>query len=261
MRNLWREWPRVRDEIAGRKRVLLLLDFDGTLAPLASSHDRARLPSRTRSLLSSLRLQPRVGVAVLSGRSLPDLRSRVDLPRIYYCGNHGLEIEGPGISFRQAEALSMRSIIQSLAGRLERELRPFPRAVLENKGLTLSLHYRRVPRHRMPRLRRLRARLQLESSGLPVRWRAGRRVWEVLPDVPWHKGAASLYLVRRLRQSFPIALGDDTTDEDIFTALKGKGLSIRIGGPADSGADYYLGPQAQVARFLREAREALGSTS
>ena len=155
----------------------------------------------------------------------------------------------------------MRSTIQSLAGRIERELKRSAGAVLENKGLTLSLHYRLVPRPRMPWLRRLLARLRRETAALPVRWRAGRKVWEVLPDVPWHKGAASLYLMRRLRRSFPIALGDDTTDEDIFAALKGRGLSIRIGGPADSGADYYLGPQAQVPRFLSEARAALSSTS
>jgi len=237
----------------------MLLDFDGTLAPLARSHDRARLPGATRTILASLRLQPRLGMAVLSGRSLPDLRSLVDLAGIYYCGNHGLEIEGPGVAFRHAGAASLRSVVQSLADRIESDLQGFTGAVLENKSLTLSLHYRGVPRRQLPPLRRLRARLQLEMSALPVRWRTGHKVWEILPEVPWHKGAASLYLMRRLRHSFPIALGDDTTDEDVFAALKGRGLSIRVGGPAASGADYYLGGQPQVIRFLRETKAALGS--
>ena len=63
--------------------------------------------------------------------------------------------------------------------------------------------------------------------------------------------------MRCLRDPFPIALGDDTTDEDVFAALGGKGVAIRIGRPRASKADYYLGSQAQVARFLREAGAAL----
>jgi trehalose 6-phosphate synthase/phosphatase len=63
--------------------------------------------------------------------------------------------------------------------------------------------------------------------------------------------------MRHLGNPFPIALGDDTTDEDIFAALKGRGLSIRVGRLKSSRADYYLVDQGQVARFLRETRAAL----
>ncbi len=152
----------------------------------------------------------------------------------------------------------MRSVVQRLAGRLERDLQRFPEAVLENKGLTLTVHYRRVPRASLPSLRRLRDRLQVETSDLPVRWRAGHEVWDVLPQVPWNKGAASRYLMRRFRRSFPIALGDDTTDEDLFAAVSGRGLSIRVGRVSASKAEYYLGAQPQVTWFLREAKAALG---
>ncbi|PYS96546.1 MAG: trehalose-phosphatase [Acidobacteria bacterium] len=257
MRNLWPEWPRVRSLIATQRRVLFLLDFDGTLAPLAGRHDEAVLPEAIRSLLSSLQGRPRAGVAILSGRSLSDLRSRIGLPALYYCGNHGLEIEGPGISFRHVEALSLKPVMQGAAVRIAGDLARVPGAVLENKELTLSVHYRRVPRAALGPLRKLRARLQIETSARPIRWGAGRKVWELVPEVPWHKGAASRYLMRCLRDPFPIALGDDTTDEDVFAALGGKGVAIRIGRPRASKADYYLGSQAQVARFLREAGAAL----
>ena len=257
MRSLWRAWPRIKKRIAAQRKVLFLLDFDGTLAPLTRSHDEARLSGKMRSLLSSLRCRDDVEVAILSGRALPDLRSLVGLPSLYYCGNHGLEIKGPGISFSHPGAVSMRPVIQRLAGRLARDLERFPGSVLENKGLTLSVHYRRVPRARMPPLRRLRGTLVAETSALPVRWRDGHKVWELLPGVRWHKGAACRYLMRRIARSFPIALGDDATDEDVFTAVRGRGLAVRVGRPGASQADYYLAGQGQVARFLRRARSLL----
>ena len=257
MRSLWPEWPRISKRIAGQRKVLLLLDFDGTLAALAGRSAAARLTGEIRGLLVSIQALPRVGVAVLSGRSLDDLKARVDLPALYYGGNHGLEIAGPGISFLHAEALAHRSIVQALAARIEGELGRVPGAALENKGLTLSVHYRGVaPASRRP-LGRLRARMRADSSGLPVRWGEGRHVWDLLPGVTWHKGAAALRLIRHLGGPFPIALGDDTSDEDVFTVLKGKGLSIRVGRLKSSRADYYLRGQEQVARFLRETRAAL----
>jgi trehalose-phosphatase len=257
VKSLWPEWPRVRERIAMQKSVFLLFDFDGTLAPLAGRNDAARLPEAIRGLLGSLQHLPRVRVAILSGRSLQDLRARVNLPALYYSGNHGMEITGPGISFLHAGAVARRSIVQSLAAQFESDLRRVPGAAFENKGLTLSVHYRRVPPASRRPLRRLRARMRVETSDLPVRWGAGRKVWELLPRVPWHKGAAALYLLRQTRNPFPIALGDDTTDEDIFAALKGRGLSIRVGRLKSSRADYYLIDQGQVARFLRETRAAL----
>jgi trehalose-phosphatase len=251
----------VRALLAGQKRIFFLLDFDGTLAPLASSPHRVRFPAGVRSLLRDLRSRPRVSVAVLSGRSLPDVRTYVGLPALYYGGNHGLEIRGPGISFRHRGAVSARAALQRLSRRIRRDLRSFPAAVLENKGLTLSVHYRRVPRPHVPRLRRLLRRLQTETSALPVRWSSGHEVREVLPRVDWNKGAAALYLMRRLRFPFAVAVGDDSTDEDLFAALKGKGVSIRVGRKNSSRADYYVSDQRQVPRLLALAGAALRSAT
>jgi len=257
VRSLWPEWPRIRKRLAMQKQVLLLLDFDGTLSAFSGHRAGARLTGEIRRLLVSLQGLPRVDVAILSGRSLEDVRSRVDLPALYYGGNHGLEIAGPGISFLHAGAEARRSIVQTLAVLIARELGRVPGAALENKGLTLSVHYRRVARSSRPSLRRVRARMRADASGLPVRWGAGRHVWDLLPRVTWHKGAAALHVMRHLGGPFPVALGDDTTDEDLFAAVKGRGIGIRVGRLKSSRADFYLRGQEQVARFLRETRAAL----
>jgi trehalose-phosphatase len=148
-----------------------------------------------------------------------------------------------------------------LAGRLQTDLRRVPGVVVENKSLTLSVHYRRVPRAHLPGLQRMLRRLRIQGATLPLQWKKGHEVWEILPRVAWNKGAAALYLIRRLRFPFAVALGDDRTDEDLFAAVKGKGVSIRVGRKRASRADYYLGGQWQVSRFLALAKRVLSSTT
>lgn len=261
MRRLWSRWPEIGALIARQSKVLLLVDFDGTLAPIARAPEEARLPAEIRALLAGFRYRRRVSVAILSGRSLADLRSVVGLPSLYYGGNHGLEIRGPGVSFRSRQAVSTRPVMRSLVKLLRVDLRGFRGVAVEDKGLTLSVHYRRVRRAALPRLQRALGRLRARTSSLPVRWRTGHRVWEVLPEGPWDKGAATRYLMRRLGRPFPVALGDDRTDEDIFAALRGQGISIRVGRKRSSCADFYLDGQGQVVKFLKLVSKALDVTT
>src|SRR5438876_668208 len=85
------------------RRVLLLLDFDGTLCPIVSHAGRARLTPAQRNILQELASGPRQ-VALISGRSLADLRQRVGVRGITYCGNFGLAISGPKWNFLHPQA-------------------------------------------------------------------------------------------------------------------------------------------------------------
>jgi trehalose 6-phosphate phosphatase len=78
-------------------RLVLLLDFDGTLAPIVERPELAAMPEATRDGLSRLMARPGVEVAVVSGRGLADVRERAAIPGIAYAGNHGMEIHGPGV--------------------------------------------------------------------------------------------------------------------------------------------------------------------
>src|SRR5436190_889820 len=98
------EWPGlvglsgIESRIAAAGRVLLFLDFDGTLAPIVPDPHEARLPLRAREAMKALVRQPGVTLAIVSGRSLSDVRSRVGLEEAIYAGNHGFEIAGKGLS-------------------------------------------------------------------------------------------------------------------------------------------------------------------
>ncbi|HEY4484917.1 MAG TPA: trehalose-phosphatase, partial [Nitrospiria bacterium] len=118
----------------------IFLDFDGTLAPIAPRPEQAWLPYKTRLLLKSL--SRRVPVVIVSGRSLRDIRFRVGLERIIYAGNHGLEIAGCGLRHRIGDAIHWRRFLKAVAEQLRKDLSGLPGILFEDKGSTLSVHYR-----------------------------------------------------------------------------------------------------------------------
>jgi len=257
MRNLRKHRAEIRARLSPQKRVLLLVDFDGTLSPLAKSPEKARLPRSVRQMLLRLAFRPRILVAVLSGRPLGYLKSVFGVQTFFYGGNHGLEMEGPDFYFCHPRARTLRSLIQNLVRQFRKPIKDVPGALLENKGFSLALHYRNVPRSHQPDFDVLMERLREKTASLPVRWRLGNKVWELLPRVAWDKGRAAESLIQHLEHAFPVAVGDDETDEDMFEALSGKGITVRVGNHGDSFAQFCLKRQSEVPRFLRFLEEVL----
>ena len=101
------------------------------------------MPS-VRRALDRLSRRRNLNVAVISGRALSDLQSRIALPYLIYAGNHGFEIKGPGLRFMQPTAGALRPELQDLCGRLAASLGSIAGATVENKGLTASVHYRQA---------------------------------------------------------------------------------------------------------------------
>lgn len=237
---------------AGRRRFLLGLDFDGTLAPLARVPGLAKLPPRTRELLRRLSRLERVRVAIVTGRALADIKRKVGLTGLIYVGNHGLEIQEVGKPvWVHPQARRSAALMRRLASRLRAEIGVFPGCMIEDKGLTLSVHYRGLPRYLSPRpLRELLKRL-VEGQGHLVRVGAGKKVWEIRPRLTWNKG----YAMRRLlgpgaEAWIPVLVGDDATDEEGFRSLGPSALTVRVGYKKDSRARFRLRGQKHVAPML-----------
>ena len=132
MKSLWREWPSLKQTIAAQQRLLLLLDFDGTLSPLAETPAAAKLPPRVRRLLVRLVSLPGVHVAVISGRSVTYLRRMIRLRPIFYSGNHGLELAGPQTSYCHPKAARLRKRLRRWARSWRDSVDRVPGALLEN---------------------------------------------------------------------------------------------------------------------------------
>jgi trehalose-phosphatase len=249
--------------IAGRLRaydhVLLLSDFDGTLTPIVDRPEQAILDQATGSLLAGLAQSARYTVGVVSGRALADLQSRVGIPGLQYAGNHGLEMAGPGTDFTHRKAIAQIADLQAVHLALREKLAAFPEILIENKGLTLSVHYRLAADEQVEAAREafdavLRAPCLLGRLTVTT----GKKVWEVRPVVAWDKGAAVAMLLKRARRRRPgasigvIYLGDDRTDEAAFrTVDEAGGIAIYVGPPPpETVARYRLPDSRAVQEFL-----------
>jgi trehalose 6-phosphate phosphatase len=207
------ESNRLLTELASEpRRAALLLDVDGTLAPIVSRPEDARVPDDTRSLLSEL--ATRYGlVACVSGRSSADARRIVDVQGLFYIGTHGLEL-APG-------AAAWREQIERFAVTVD-----WPPEWIEDKGLSLSLHYRQSPEPEQSRLALERVAEAAEEVGLHTRF--GRLTLEVLPPMEADKGTAIRSLLDQRGLERALYAGDDTTDLDAFRALEGLELGICV---------------------------------
>lgn len=235
--------------VGAAPNILLFLDFDGTLVPIVSDPDKACLQRETRLVLETLTRQKRLRMVVISGRSLEDLSARVDLPGVVLAGNHGLEIRGGSMQFLEPAADRMRPILAAQAEVFKRSLCQIPGVQVENKGLTLSIHYRRVPADLRRRVvDRVRHSVRGDDR---YRLTEGKKVLEVRPSVDWHKGKAVHWIRSQIAcPALPIYIGDDSTDEDAFSALP-DGVTIRVGGSVGSLAKYSADSPDEVRRFLQ----------
>lgn len=237
-----------------RPRLALFLDYDGTLTPIVRHPDLAQLSEEARDAVRQAAHAPELDVCIVSGRGLDDVRDKVGVPGLTYIGNHGFEIEGPGLSHRPAGLEQYSESVERAAAALA--LLDVPGAVVERKGPTVSYHVRGTPEGQRRDAERHAADVIRRQGLRPTR---GKLVVEGRPPITWGKGHAVLHvLTQRYGSEWPgrvraLYLGDDTTDEDAFRSLRGIGRSIFIGSaPArDHGADFGLPNPVTVIQLLR----------
>lgn len=244
-------WERLSARLAGPnfrgRRLLLGLDFDGTLAPIARTPGAAKISAAARRSLLRLARRRDTRLAILSGRELADVKSKIGLPGIFYSGNHGLEIAGPGLAWRHPAA---HPLAGELLVELRRRVRGLPGVRVEDKRLGLAVHYRQADGRRTAAAKRDLARLLLQA-GPGYRLFSSKKAFELRPALDWNKGRA-LETIRRVLPGTWSALivGDDRTDEEAFKALGPRALSVRIGRVRRSKAAFVLPRRELVDRLL-----------
>ncbi|XP_037927128.1 alpha,alpha-trehalose-phosphate synthase [UDP-forming]-like [Hermetia illucens] len=212
-------------------KLALLMDYDGTLAPIAPHPDLAILSPETKNVLFKLSNHSDVYVAIISGRSVDNVKKMVGIEGITYAGNHGLEILHPNDSkfvhpMPNEYEEKVRLLLKALQDSVCRD-----GAWVENKGPLLTFHYRETPNELRPAMIE-KARTLIEKYGF--RATEAHCALEARPPVQWNKGRASIYILRTAfgvdwsERIKIIYAGDDLTDEDALVSLKGMARTFRI---------------------------------
>lgn len=242
MRSIFsRQGHSLLDDFCGED-TLFAFDFDGTIAPLVSDPDEAftlktlRLPLRKLSKMAP--------TAVISGRGKADVASRLGFPTSFVIGNHGLE----GLREFEVKADRAEKICRQWVKQLQKALPEDPGVYLEDKGHSLSVHFRHAARPI-----KIKNILSQEISKLAPAPRVvgGKLIFNLVPKGSPHKGTALKVLMGKTGVSRAIFVGDDVTDEDAF-AEKGQILSIRVGKKRDSRADFFVQNLDAMPIFLNE---------
>ena len=238
--------------------IVLLFDYDGTLAPIAPHPWLADLPSETRILLQRLALLPSLYVGVLSGRALDELIQMVGLGSLYYCGTSGLELDLRGKRILPPQAVQSAGLIDDVARALQSVAAGAPGAWVEKKPLGLTIHYRAVSAALIPAFRD-RINHVLHGYGQRIRVIPGRSAVEVTPNLGWTKGSAVHRIIQDVgTNTLPFYAGDGANDAEAMDAVRALGgITVGIGSQPPSASLARLPDPHALMNFLQTLLENL----
>jgi trehalose 6-phosphate phosphatase len=226
----------LRSFFEAKQKTILAFDLDGTLIPISKTFSEVFLDSKIRGKIKSL--AELTDIAIVSGRSLANLKKIVGLKNVVYIGNHGLE----GIR-NYSHLVDLRTWQKEFTVALG----DTPGVEIENKKLSISIHFRKTKNRE-----RVRKKVQAVAQTLipKVRLIGGKAIINVLPTLPVNKGTALLAIMKKKRKSKAFFVGDDQTDEDVFEMNRTNIFSVRVGLSKKSYAPYYLKSQNQITELL-----------
>ncbi|WP_157956714.1 trehalose-phosphatase [Salinicola halimionae] len=232
-----------------RRDWALFLDFDGTLVSLAAHPDDVQVSPRLKALLGELLETYDGAVAVVSGRPLDQLERLLAPVSLPMAGIHGLEWRDADGSRHSAvdQPAQLASCRDALAAFVEGR----PGLHYEDKGVSLTLHYRSAPE--LARACHEFFEAQQRSLGDTFELVPGKCVLELRPS-GYDKGTAVARLLDEtaaFRDRKPVFIGDDVTDEDAFRIVNARGgHSVRVGSQDDTAATCYLESVQEVLTWL-----------
>lgn len=249
-------------ELADRLRgspLLLLLDIDGTLSPIAPRPEYAAVPPETQRVVSQLASLPDVSVAVVSGRSADDARRLTSVDSVWVIGNHGIETAPPREPpVARADVAAYRDRVRLAAERSRAIAQSVQGIIVEDKQWTLSVHYRLAHPRVVPDLAKQIERI---ADDLGLRVTHGKEVLELRPPVEVDKGVAAVALAERLGAIHDgaaiLCAGDDRTDEDMFRVIRQRqpsAVTVHVGvdtSVRETAAEFCV-PDTDAMRVLLE---------
>ncbi|HEX6770354.1 MAG TPA: trehalose-phosphatase [Candidatus Binatia bacterium] len=245
---LWRQVVRA-------PAIMTFLDFDGTLVEIAPTPADVDFAAPRKRWLEDILSLPCCSVGVVSGRPIDELRRIIGLDEIFYIGCHGLEWAAPdGARYTASPSRVLVDALSSLRAEMREAMAGFAGVVVEDKGISLALHYRLAERDTAWAARKefVRAVNGYQQQGVKLELLPGKEVIEAKPAGTTKGDAVSEIWARYAPTALPIYIGDDVTDESAFSAVGETGLAIVVAEtPRTTAARLFLKNPTEVYVFLR----------
>ena len=246
-------------EKKGNRKITIFLDYDGTLTPIVSDPDAAELPDDNRKIITGLsNITP---VAIISGRDLKDLKSKIKIDTVIYAGSHGFDITGPkGLQMVHESEKEVTPALDEAEKHLKEQLQNIQGVKIERKKFAIAVHYRNVEKENIQEIKDV---VQKEADRQEIlKIGSGKKIRELKPNIDWNKGYALDWLTEKLgwdkKKYLRIYLGDDITDEDGFEVIKKDGIGILVGTHGEkTSASLALRNTKEVTSFLQHLEEKI----
>lgn len=207
----------VAERLLGGGRSGLFLDIDGTLSPIQPDPGAVTITQRMRSAIDTLSRS--INVVLLSGRGVRDAHRIIGVDGVTYAGNHGTEWRVNGVVSLLPEAEEFVDRIHRLAGEANQRFGDWPGVFVEDKGPSLSIHYRGAP-DSIAAATAIDGFFNGSADAKGLRRSEGKMVKELRPPIQADKGVAVARVVNERGLASAMMFGDDVTDVDAFHAIR-----------------------------------------
>jgi trehalose-phosphatase len=247
----------ILEKIDTSEETFLFLDYDGTLVSFKNRPQEVTTPKNVKTVLTSLLEHTRFKIFIISGRMLHEIKQLINIPGVSFAALHGLQIElSNGKTFFWEQAETIQSILKEIKQTVSSSFKNEKGIYIEDKQFTLAFHYRLVPRERIKEIvEEFTGIVRKNDPHKRLNLIHGAKVVEIRPK-GWDKGKAVELILNHVANSenpLPIYIGDDTTDEDAFTQIKEKGITIVVANNKKkvASAKYWVKNPDEVLQFLK----------
>lgn len=249
---------RIMNKIKEAKKIILFLDYDGTLVGFKDDPEQVKTPADVIGLIGQLRSDPTYEIIIITGRTLKDITSKIPIHQIHYAAVHGLHIQHvDGTETIMNKADKIQSTLSKIKKQAQIAFSDEPNIRIEDKSFTLAFHYRMLSnKEKQSAKKRFNAIANDIIDTNEIELLKGDNVIEVRPQ-GWNKGTTVSYFLDHYQEdipTLPIYIGDDTTDEDGFGILHDPAITIIVknGTTRNTSASYWVHNPDDVVQFLSQ---------
>jgi trehalose 6-phosphate phosphatase len=254
---LFNHTVQIKKNILKSKSIVLFLDYDGTLVDFKEKPTDVTTPIQIKKILQQIIKNPKITVIIVTGRSLNDIKKLLTIKGLSFLALHGLHFKiGNQSSFCCTQTDELRLLIKKIKKEMQQKMQDEKGAFLEDKELTIVLHYRLLPTKKIQTIReKFNETIQVIDHKKRLEIINGEKILEARPK-GWNKGKAIEMFLKKYKKEkniLPIYIGDDITDEDAFRFLGTKGISIHVVNTSKrkTTANYWVKNTEEVLFFLQ----------